>query len=154
MQALQQFLDAQPDSASHGHLFTAFRDENMGEGITSIRQSRSGELSISDSPRKTVDDVVEVTEDLGRDGPAAGRYAVEDKAGPNAFKPEQAQYYSDQLTEGGGQITTVDGSAYDGILYFFDTEAAATTAARSLEGLNPNIHVGFYNTMGELEWLR
>lgn len=155
MEVLQELLTVDLDdqilSQWKGQVFSQFAGRNMGDGMATLMPGVNSRKI--PGVGRNADRVVQVSGGLEL-GPPAGKYLAEDKAGPEAFKAAQARAYSQALAEGGGKVTTVDGSVYDGILYFFDTEGSAEAAMRVLEDLDPNIHVAFYNKMGALEWLR
>ena len=101
-----------------------------------------------------------------------GRYAIEDKAGDNAFRPYQAEAYARRSVnagkEGGGFKLTPESatSEYDRIVYVFSREHEASSALdqmrdkgdeilSSLLGKHPGgIHVMYLNAHTEtLEFL-
>jgi hypothetical protein len=151
-QILQQFLNLQPDSNSKGYLFTAFRQKTQGRNFEQVLDR---DLRL-DNPNldgvKIADDAVVVKNDI-EEGPPAGKYLVDDKAGPNAFDKTQAENYSSSIEQGGGIIKTMGGKEYDGLIYFFDTRTSAEKAMGTINNLNHKIYVGYYNPKGELEWL-
>jgi hypothetical protein len=152
-QILQEFLNLhfQSDPNSKGYLFTSFRQKTQGSNFEQVLD-RKLEL---DNPNlggnRNADDAVIVKSDI-RQGPPAGKYLVDDKAGLHAFKNKQAKNYSSSIEQGGGKIKTIDGQEYDGLIYFFDTEASADNAMTTIEKLNRNIYVGFYDAQGQLGW--
>jgi peptide methionine sulfoxide reductase MsrA len=150
---LQEFLDLQPDPKSKGELFTAFRKQTQGENIEGIREKDTA-LKLDNETGRVADDVISVTDDIEA-GPPVGKYLVEDKAGPGAFKLDQAKDYFESLDPVNGTVKTKDGKQYNGIVYFFDSRESAQNAKRIIQGLShkEKIYVGYYNAQSKLEWL-
>ena len=123
---------------------------------------------------RTPDDVVTIREDMDELLPA-GRYAVEDKTGRNAFDIVQAEDYARMHAPdlprrtpgeiggetGGFRLTAGATEAeYDGLVYVFSREGDAVRALaamrrngpiRSLLGAHPGgIHVTYYDDNGML----
>jgi hypothetical protein len=123
---------------------------------------------------RTPDDVVTIREDMDELLPA-GRYAVEDKTGRNAFDIVQAEDYARMHAPdlprrtpgeiggetGGFRLTAgAPDAEYDGLVYVFSREGDAARAfdrmgenggIRSLLGRHPGgIHVTYYNDDGVL----
>jgi len=148
---LQRFLDAQPSNGDRGELFSQFRRTNplgqvetlnLGPGSTTLQgttRRADGALQVLDPP-------------AGSRGLQPGTYLVEDKAGPGAFRLDQAQRYSEALKA--GQITAANGQQYRGLVYFFSNRAAAEAAVEQIDGLNQSIHVAYYSERGTVGWLR
>ena len=151
LRALQSELGL--DSASMGRLFTEYRRarfalergsaaisyvENIPEAPTSLEGGRHA------------DDAMLIVDDPTRpaDAPEPGRYLVEDKTG-GSFDPTQAEAYRERL-DPQGRITTTDGTAYDGVVYVFESRA---TADRVRAGLREaGIHVAYFDAEGVLRW--
>ena len=154
---LQQMLAAQPNNSAKGHLFNAFRKENMPAGLKPIKATEGG-TQIRNTTR-FADGVVEITEPREKAvrGPTEpGSYLAEDKAGPGAFDLKQAENYSKNFTAE-DTIKTADGKTHQGVLYFFDDFAAADNARRQLDNnnLHRNIRVAYFNReTGSFQWLR
>jgi hypothetical protein len=94
-EVLNEMLQLQPDEASKGHLFRAYRREAMrGDDTFGVGESMPESFSGKDlKNRRTPDDVLFIHDEVeGQLAP--GRYAIEDKAGPNAFKIDQARDYA------------------------------------------------------------
>ncbi len=154
MVALQELLGLMPNSKMQGELFTLFRQRTMGANFQGLRTQKSGELRPANiSTKRTFDDVLQVRRAGGKGAPPPGRYAVEDKSGSGAYKPDQAQRYSAAL-ERDGKITMKTGDEYEGVIYFFDTQKAYEGAIKTLKDMHAKIHVAYYNDEGILRWMR
>ena len=151
-QALYDMIGIQPDPASGGHLFTAFRQRLMSadpEGAYTVAGKRPPPFEGSDLlKRRTPDDVVDIRAGVEKRLPG-GRYAIEDKTGPNAFDIHQARDYvkrSDpavarraggdpaygMATGGFKRTPTSTTSEYDGLVYVFSRESEANTALKRM----------------------
>jgi hypothetical protein len=170
---LHEMLALQPDEASKGHLFTEYRREAMraekvdGSPLYGVSDGASPEsFSGADlANRRTPDDVVHIREAV-ENQLGVGRYAVEDKTGPGAFKIEQAEDYARRAYKPGkpgGGFTQTKGSTktvYDGLIYVFSTEAEAIAGRESMQGNRVvqklldeepgGIHVMYVNRVGKV----
>jgi len=87
--------------------------------------------------RRKPDDVVQIRAQVEGKLPP-GRYAIEDKAGDTAFRPNQANAYARRSVnvgkEGGGFKLTPEATttAYDGIVYVFSREHEASSALKQM----------------------
>ena len=156
---LRRFLGKvqKADSASKGALFTEFRTRQLDAG-----GARAGEFSNVDNiPRanlklpngKTADGAVDVRSNIGTRKPKKGKYLVDDKAGRDAFDPDQAERYSKLLKK--NDLTTSD-RTYDGLIYIFENTDAADDAVAHLdaEGLSKKIFVATFDaTTGRLKFI-
>jgi hypothetical protein len=153
---LQRFLDVQPSNGDRGALFTQFRSANLPPGL-GVEDLGLNSTTLAGSGARA-DGVVRITDawPLSRGPARAGVYLAEDKAGPSAFRLDQAQRYSDALARDNGHITAANGQQYDGVIYFFSTRADAQLANAQLIRLklDPHIHVAYYDPAGALQWLR
>jgi len=154
VQRIRELMATLPDSRSQGEVFTDFR-EKLASGkespISYMQPIGGAETRLGND--RIADGAVNITA-AQRGGPPAGRYLVEDKSGPGAFKADQAKAYHGQLQNGANVISTVNGEQYKGVLYTFDTEQSARAAMSTLGDLNKNIHVGFFDARGQFVWLR
>ena len=152
---LQRFLDVQPSNGDRGELFSQFRAANLPRGVDSVDLG-PGSTTLQGTTRRA-DGVLEVRDappGAAQRGVQPGTYLAEDKAGPGAFRPDQARRYSDALAAGNGQVTAANGQQYRGIVYFFSSRADAEAAASQMRGLHANIHVAYYSERGSVGWLR
>jgi hypothetical protein len=151
---LRALLDTVPDPRTMGEVFTQFRERLAGvSGSTVDYLSPVRPASVDIPGDRHADGNLVVTRQV-QGGPPPGRYLSEDKAGANAFKPDQAQAYSDQLRTGNGTITTLDNQTFSGIVYAFENEAAGRAALATVRTLHPNIRVGAFTPDGRFIWLR
>jgi hypothetical protein len=171
---IKGLIDAQPDSASKGALFSAFREARLSMKL-GAEAGVTGITHVPDAPRKIdgtarmVDGKVDVKSEIaiGRtpDGDEVfmppGRYAVEDKAGKGAYDPDQAKDYSDDLSKTNGapdpaKVMKVGGEKVEGVIYVFDDPTAAQAAALDMEGpppLDRRIAVAYFGTDGKLRFV-
>src|SRR5262249_6403256 len=145
---LQRFLDAQPSNGDRGELFSQFRRTNPPGGIETLNLA-PGSTTLQGTTRRA-DGALQVLDPPhgSPEGLHPGTYLVEDKAGPGAFRPDQAQRYSTALEHNGGRLTVQNGQNYEGLVYFFSNEANARAAFGQMSRLHPNIHVAYYNEQG------
>lgn len=94
-------------------------------------------------------------------GPGRGDYLVDDKAGNDPFDLAQAQGYSRVLTDEGrlqtsGPATSGGQHTYAGLVYVFQNPQAAQDAVTLMnaENLHPHLHVAYFNSQGELVFVR
>jgi hypothetical protein len=150
---LQRFLDVQPSNGDRGELFSQFRAANPPRGVESLNLG-PGSTTLQGTTRRADGALEVLNTPAGSRGVQPGTYLVEDKAGPGAFRPDQAERYSRALDAGGGQITAANGQQYRGLVYFFSNRAAAEAASDQVSALNQNIHVAYYSERGTVGWLR
>jgi hypothetical protein len=132
------------DPASKGALFGEYRRRLLDAGGT-----RAGQFSkVTNLPKgagvtlpnnRMADGRIMVHSKMSSNGPMPGKYLVEDKAGGDAFKLDQARDYSDLLDN--DNLTT--DASNRGIIYIFENPDAALAARNDLNDnlLNPNIFV-------------
>jgi hypothetical protein len=172
-----------PDEPSRGHFFTAFREAVMkGSPLvydveTFGKTSKPAPFEGKDlkKPRQP-DGVTKIRDGIEGQLPG-GRYAIEDKTGPNAFIMKQAEDYARRSDselarrpdgelgvgedKGGFKLTKESTeSVYDGMIYVFSNEAEATAALQRMNdnkivgpivGKHPGgIHVMYMSAEGEL----
>jgi hypothetical protein len=155
---MRTLLDTLPDARSQGEVFTAFRTKlaaESGSPISYMQAIPNAETRLPNG--RVADGAVNITAAQTK-GPKVGRYLAEDKSG-SSFDPGQAIAYSKQLKTGGNMITTGDGknikgNTYKGVIYSFSSKDTALTAMATLDPLHPNIHVGYFDTLGQFKWLR
>jgi hypothetical protein len=147
------------ESRTQGEIFTALqRAQAANSGIMTLDTS----VTNIEGTKRSGDRAIEITNQLAEDAPPPGRYLVDDKGGAAAFDKKQAQRYSDFLDKSDppGQIRA-EGAAgakpetYDGVVYIFDSEAAARAARTYVDAnsLHQNIYMGFYDQNGNQHWL-
>ncbi len=163
MKALHEMIDAQPDSGSRGHLFTEFaKKDKAANKVLPYEEGTPKSFTGSDLNKiRTPDGAANVAK-KNRLELDEGRYAVEHKTGPGAFKMDQAEDYARRAREGHGFRLTKGGqiAEYDNIAYVFSNQADAEAAMNQLSNgqltnrlldRNPGgFHVMFYDEQGEL----
>ena len=151
------------DMKSKGELFSAIMNEHArqfpAQGIRPLSPTEAPSLSIESTGRDRIADGAVETKGLKDAGaPPNGKFLVEDKAGPSAFKPDQADDYSTNLKKGGGKIKA-GGKDYDGVIIRFDSKAAADEAMKKIKmsgepgALHDHIYVCYVDEQGHLQWI-
>ncbi len=153
------------DMKSKGELFSAIMKENArrfpAQGIRPLSETEAPSLAIDtkvSGKDRIADGAVEVKGQKDAGAPPDGKFLVEDKAGPTAFKPDQADDYSANLKKGGGKIKA-GGREYDGVIYRFDTLKAAEDAMAKIKlqgeagAVHKNIYVCYVDAQGQLQWI-
>jgi hypothetical protein len=173
---LHLFLESQPDgSASKGHLFTAYREARMVSGGEMVPMHGERAMTVvreadGRSVTRTADGALMVTSAPTAAGaPGAGPHLLEDKAGPGAFKLDQAEDYARGFgTRRAAQVLPpgVYGPVqeYQGIVYFFDnvdnaraafTKMQGSPVTRGVLGRRPGgIFVSYIDSTGNIAWLQ
>ncbi len=129
--ALDTMLALQPDSRSKGELYTAYLRKGRGPAGPVHKLEVPFEPPLRGDARQP-DDVADAA-DLGTDL-SPGLYAAEHKAGPDAFKVDQAEEYARALLRKGGPVTTAGQNPdWEGIVYTFSHIDDAKAALRKLE---------------------
>jgi hypothetical protein len=144
MEALHAMLGVQPDPGSKGELFHAYRERFMaaaidedGQAIYDVAKDAPGTFSGAGLGRPRRPDGV-VTVKLQPDVEAhlpPGKYAIEDKTGPDAFKLDQARDYAKRAYDkaGGFKLTPQAKEAeYVGLVYVFSRESEAKAALKRM----------------------
>jgi hypothetical protein len=144
VKTLYKMIELQPESASKGHLFTEYRRDLMtattheGKPLYGVDGKQPRPFDGSDlAQKRRPDDVVQIRAQVEGKLPP-GRYAIEDKAGDNAFRLYQAEAYARRSVnagkEGGGFKLTPESatSEYDGIVYVFSRRSEARTALEKM----------------------
>lgn len=184
MKAMNELLALQPDNRSKGELYTAFRQGFLKKaGGWDVEDIPPSALEIpgarTQSGTRTPDATASLMDPV-EDFLPPGRYAIEDKAGPGAFKLDQAEDYAasysavaERYTHGdvgekAGGIITNPGAGkaeFDGILYTFTSKAEADAALSSIiesgndtlknrMGKHPGgIHLAYFDAKGKLQLL-
>lgn len=159
---LREFLGKLPegDERSKGELLSAFRrslQKDSGSGaerlsyMTELTDVSTQITPSTENQRAFGDGVVEITEDQSASGgPPEGTFLFEDKAG-ESFKKSQAENYSDQLGSEDGLVNK-DGFKFDGLVYIFENKTTAISKKRSMDGLHPNIYIGYFADDGTIVW--
>ncbi|MBO0784420.1 MAG: hypothetical protein J2P37_36925, partial [Ktedonobacteraceae bacterium] len=86
-----------------------------------------------------------------------GEYLAEDKGGSRSFDLDQAKRYNNALSSvpKGSKPTTDNGKEYDGVIYYFQSEAAAVKALNTLKldnvNLHSDFHIAYYDDAGNLK---
>lgn len=166
MKMLHEMIAVQPDSGSRGHLFSAFREEDMtANSLMALESGTPKAFTGSDLGKvRTPDGAGTVNAAQSKaTGLPKGRNALEDKTGAGAFNMEQAEDYAKRAKAGAGFRLTKAGKTteYDNVVYVFsnrdDARAAYTRLddATDIDGLldrNPGgFHVMFYDEEGNLQ---
>jgi hypothetical protein len=159
VEALRVFLAVDPENASAGKLFSAYRQKRLG-----LAETDPAHVSgIKDEPKlsrampdgKMADGAVSVTAaPASVPGMTVGKYLAEDKTGKKPYDPKQAERYSAELDRGSGTYKAPDGTQFKGLVYFFENQAAADKAFVHANGLNPNVHLAYFDEHGVLRWRR
>lgn len=171
---LKRFLDMEGiEPGFKGELFQMYqrhRAQQAGSGMSLIdvepTTGQRGKIVLPEvrteggSRFREPDGAVNITSPSGMTGaPPKGNHLVENKAGPGAFKIEQARDYHRlfseapetnlRLTSGGRERD------FKGLIYIFDSPESARSAARALSRespslLGPPIYVLFLDTDGSI----
>ncbi|NUQ23494.1 MAG: DUF4157 domain-containing protein [Saprospiraceae bacterium] len=160
MAALEGFLGRLPriqdelgiprlDVASQGSFFSQYRRSRIDaqEGISNYPDAM---VKMRDG--RMADGAINVRRRLTEGAPPRGNYLVDDKSGLSAFSIEQARNYARHVRR--GTLRTGD-RAYNGVVYFFQTEAAAQGAFEQLQRnkLTKGIFVSYFDETGEMRWV-
>ncbi|KAB2910722.1 MAG: hypothetical protein F9K40_02045, partial [Kofleriaceae bacterium] len=192
-------LDLLPDPASKGHFFREFVRADLARAVTDVGDDlKVPRIKLGDqlddfplqhktppgtkAPTRDFDDVYDVDQPLGPNGPEKGIWLAEYKSGPGAFKVQQALDYAAMLEhaqrldfEATGSTAVKEGfkpqiKQAKGVAMVFDNKASAVSAMEKLaeaEGAGgdafrkmfgsqdkPGFHIGFYNKeTGKLEFI-
>lgn len=165
MKMLHEMIEVQAESRSRGELFSEFSTRDMTEsGTVTLEKGSPKRFTGTDLHKTRMGDrvgTVSVRQAQGT-GLPTGRNLLEDKAGPGAFKIDQAEDYAKRATPGDGFRLTKTSTTkeYDNVVYLFSNEADAREAlqalgrnpsTRSLLGHNPGgFHLAFYDEQGAL----
>ena len=152
------------DPASMGRLFTEYRRARfeVTTGSSAIRHVDDlPDVSTRLPDNRMADSAVHINE-AGRaaNAPPKGNYLVDDKSGTGSFDFAQAQRYSRVLHDNKGAMAGPDGQPVlgpngepvRGLVFFFESATAATIARRQSRGLHVNIHFGYFDSQGALQW--
>ncbi|MCU0837089.1 MAG: DUF4157 domain-containing protein [Rhodospirillales bacterium] len=149
-----------PDQQSRGELWARYREargrlsaERGGFGDFRHLPLAAGHV-LQHTPETRIDGAIDVPADVP-DGPPAGRYGLESKAG-GSYDAEQAGRYSTHLTDHDGHVVMSDGETrYDGVVYLFDNIGQAQAAVTNLDRTrrHGSIFVAYVDGSGRVRWL-
>ncbi|MFN3823050.1 MAG: hypothetical protein ACK4RN_03635 [Pseudorhodobacter sp.] len=156
--ALRKYIELMPDNGARGKLFSAFREGNMGPGMTKVAPPAPNSMKLKGQTRygDGLVDYAAPAQGSPPKGPqSSGRFLAEDKSSAGAFDMDQFQNYVLSMKSNNGKIVTETGEQLDGLIYFFPDRGAATRMLDAIAGLtvDPNVHIGYLRN-GRTVWLR
>ena len=158
-QTLHDWLGAQPNNGAKGSLFQAYQERNLPAGMLHVKPELNDTSMVIVGQdgipyRAKADSIADVVQEQGKHGPKSGKYLVEDKSGQGAFDEEQFKKYVEMMEK--GDLETLSGKKFDGLIYFFDSYSAYSSAEgflRSYPKLGEKLHVAYLTENAEFEWI-
>lgn len=158
-EALHQWLGAQPNNGAKGSLFQAYQERNIPSGMQyqkpELNDTSFTVVGQDGKPfRIKADSITEIVNTPAPGAPKPGKYLVEDKAGTGAFDEEQFKRYAEILAK--GDLTTMSGKRFDGLVYFFDSELSLASALAFLKDhpeLGQRLFVAHLDKNAQFKWL-